>query len=990
MRARQMFSVRRFNDLMPFRVHEVLLVSAPYDAFILQEDAHLTEKLFFEYKEISLSTAPRFTHAVRSEEAFQLLEQRRFDLVLTMAGLADTELESFAERIRQRAPHLPIVALALDQQETGELERLADSGRLDGYFLWTGDNAVLLAVIKSVEDRRNVDHDVAKGNVRVILMLEDSAQYFSPFLGLLYRELMRQSFSLYAEGQSELYRRMYMKSRPKVLHARKFEDGLALFERYRNNVLAVISDIRLPQQGRVEPQAGLALARLVREHDPALPLVLQSADVQHREQAERLGALFLDKHSPALLAEIRRFLTLHLGFGDFIFRTPEGVEYDHARDLRELEEKLATVPEEILAYHASRNHISIWLMARSEFELAEELRNQKVSDFPSIAALRKHVLTVLRQDRERLHRGIVTDFEPERLAGECFCRIGSGSLGGKARGLAFLHQTLADLSPADFGGLPVRIPRTVVLAADLFSEFLETNHLREWALEQRTDAELAAAFERARLAQALVEQLREIVEQWEMPLAVRSSSVLEDSLYQPLAGVYLTIMLPNRHRDPEFRLQELCRAVKLIWASTFYERARRYLEATGNRVEQEQMAVIIQPVVGRRFGERYYPHFAGIAQSFNYYPFGPQRPEDGVVHLALGLGRQVVEGGQALRFSPRHPKVLPQLARPEPFLKHSQRSFWAVDLSRNTPFDRDNPLETLRQWDLKAAEVDGTLLPAGSVYCPQDDAIRDDLSLPGPRVVTFSNILKYKAIPLPQALIKLLEIAEEGMACPAEVEFAGDMGDWGAWPPGSASAGPTLYGLQMRPLQTRRRTVEQAVPRFEAEDLVCSTDTALGHGFFADLYDVVFVRRDHWKPELNRALVGELAKINEELVGEGRRYVLIGPGRWGTADEWLGIPVQWVHISGAKVIVEASPDGYWVDPSQGSHFLHNITAQGVGYLTLPPGETGGERSLDWEWLETRPIHCETATIRHVRLERPLRIWLDGRNRRAVIAKPAED
>ncbi|GAB4245895.1 MAG: PEP/pyruvate-binding domain-containing protein [Acidobacteriota bacterium] len=983
-----MFSVRRFNDLMPFRVHEVLLVSAPYDAFILQEDAHLTEKLFFEYKEISLSTAPRFTHAVKSEEAFRRMAERRFDLVLTMAGLADTDLEAFAERVRREAPGLPVVALALDQQETRELERLADAGLLDGYFLWTGDNAVLLAVIKSVEDRRNVDHDVAEGNVRVILMLEDSPQYFSPFLGLLYRELMRQSFSLYAEGQSELYRRMYMKSRPKVLHARKFEDGLALFERYRNNVLAVISDIGLPRGGRLEPEAGLVLARHVREHDPDLPLVLQSADAGHREQAEKLGALFLDKHSPALLGAIRQFLSLHLGFGDFIFRTPGGAEYDRARDLRELEEKLATVPEEILAYHASRNHISIWLMARSEFELAEELRKQRVTDFASIADMRRHVLTVLRQNRERLHRGIVTDFEPERLAGECFCRIGSGPLGGKARGLAFLYQALADLGPADFGGLPVRIPPTVVLAADLFGAFLEANHLREWALKDRTDAELAGAFERARLAEDLVEQLREIVERWEMPLAVRSSSVLEDSLYQPLAGIYLTIMLPNRHRDPEFRLQELCRAVKLVWASTFYGRARKYLEATENRVEQEQMAVIIQPVVGRRFGARYYPHFAGVAQSFNYYPFGPQRPEDGVVHLALGLGRQVVDGGQALRFSPRHPKVLPQLARPEPFLKHSQRNFWAVDLSKDTPFDRDNPLDTLRQWDLKAAEEDGTLPAAGSVYCPQDDAIRDDLSLPGPRIVTFNNILKYKAIPLPQALIKLLEIAEEGMACPAEVEFACDMGDWGTWPRAKSSTGPTLYVLQMRPLQTRRRIVEQAAPQFQVEDLVCSTDTALGHGYFSDLCDVVFVRRERWKPELNRSVVGELARINEELVAEKRHYVLIGPGRWGSADEWLGIPVQWVHISGAKVIVEASPDGYWVDPSQGSHFFHNITAQGVGYLTLPPGETSSERFLDWEWLESRPVHCQTETVRHVRLEKPLRVWLDGRNRRGLIAKPA--
>jgi len=816
---------------MPFRVREVLLVSSPYDAFVLQEDGHLTENLFFQYREIKLSSAPRFTQADTGEEAIRFLQERHFDLIVTMSSLVDTDINAFGLRVKDLWPDLPVVLLALDRIELNKMRHTIDPEVIDGWFLWSGDNRILLAIIKYIEDGKNVDHDIANANVRVIIMIEDSPRFYSSFLGVLYRELVSQSGSLYSEGLSELYRRTYMKSRPKILHARSYEEGVELFWRYRENVLAVICDVGIPRGGQLDSSAGLDFARFARQHDPYLPLLMQSAEPNIRGQAEEIDALFVDKSSHSLLAEIRLFLSRGLGFGDFIFRTAEGEELDRAKDLRELEEKLAMISPEVLTYHAARNHISIWLMARSKFELAEELRPKKVTDFASIEDCRQHLIRSLKESRERGHRGVISDFDMDRFEHDRFSRIGDGYMGGKARGIAFLYQTLSETSLTASSELQVRVPQSIVITTDEFDSFLENNELKELVFTSDDDQEISGAFLKGQLSGDLVDKLTLIVERLEGPLAVRSSSLLEDSMHQPFAGIYLTFLIPNNHPDKKQRLKDVCDAIRLVYASTFFQNAKSYLRATGNRIEEEKMGVIIQRVVGSRWNGRFYPDFSGLAQSYNYYPIGPQRPEDGIVHLALGLGRLVVEGGLALRFSPKHPKVIPQFATPKSLLNYSQRGFWAIDMERESCDTGDDLFSTLQFYDLKAAEEDGSMRLAGSVYSPEDERVRDDMSLPGPRVVTFSNILKHKVIPLHRTVSEVLELGRAGLGCAVELEFACDMG--------RTNTKPTLFLLQVRPLASRSGANDFSEIEYSRSDTLCSSKGSLGHGEIREICDIV-------------------------------------------------------------------------------------------------------------------------------------------------------
>jgi len=984
----------RLRNLMPYRVTEVLLVSSPYDAFILEQDGQLTEQVFREYRDLSLPAAPRFTHATTGEAAMGLLEERHFDLVLTMTSLADMDVNAFGRRVKARRAEQPVVLLALDRRALHDLRRTIDRTAIDGAFLWNGDSKILLALIKYVEDRKNVDHDIAHG-VRVIVVVEDSARYYSAFLGLLYKELVKQAQALYAGGVNEFLRQMYMSSRPKILLATSYEDGAALLDRYRESLLSLISDVRVPRGDELDPTAGLGLVRLARRVDDELPVLLQSADSEHATAAKEIGTAFLDKSSPGLLGELRDFLTHSLGFGDFVFRTADGGgEIARARGLGELEEKLAEVPDESIVYHARHNHFSIWLMARSEFELAERIRPQKISDFDTLAELRAYLVQVLREGRRATHRGVISDFRRHDDVAESFTRLGMGSVGGKARGIAFLNLRLADMSPADFGGLTVRLPRTAVIATEAFDRFLDENELRKLALAGGDDREIRRRFLAGRLPGKVTDDLRFLLGRLEGPLAVRSSSLLEDSMHQPLAGIYSTLMLPNSAAAVGERLRQVADAVKLVYASTFLDNARSYLETTGNRIEEEKMAVIVQELVGRRHGPRFYPTFSGVAQSYNFYPIGPQKPEEGIVHLALGLGRQVVDGGQALRFSPRHPEVLPQLDKPKVFLDRSQRGFWALDMSQDCCDPEADLYSSVRWYELDDAEEDGTLQVVGSVYSADDRRIRDDLSHDGPRLVTFNNVLRHKAIPLATAISKLLEVGKEGLGCAVEIELACEMGDWGRF----AEAGrerqePELHLLQIRPFAGHGWSTVGVPVELDPEDLLCASAHALGHGVERNVRDVVYVRADRWRAGDNRAIAEEVDGINRELRKLERPYLLIGPGRWGTADEWLGIPVRWSQISNVKVIVEASPAGYEVEPSQGTHFFQNITSLEIGYLALAPGapeKPDGDEHLDRQWLDAQPARAETDHLRWLELEEPLTVVLDGRHRRGVIALPGAE
>jgi len=986
---------RKFNDLMPHRVREVLLVSSPYDAFIMQEEGHLTEQIFLEYKDLNLSSAPRFTHVTTAEEALRMLEERRFDIVLAMNRMGGMDLQSFGRTVKEMRPGKPVVVLAFDHAEIEWMTNLVNPDCIDAVFMWNGDAKILLAIIKHIEDRQNVDHDIGIANIRVILVVEDSVRFYSSFLAALYPELMKQSRALFAEGSNRLHKLVRMRTRPKILHATSYEQALALAEKYRDNLLALISDVGFRRAGRHDETAGLLLMRKIRQGSPDIPILLQSFDEKNAALAFLEGVLFLNKNSPSLLHDIRRFLTDYLGFGDFIFRLPDGREVARASDVYELEKCIAGVPAESLEFHTSRNHVSNWLMARSEFELAQKLQPKSVGDFPTVEDVRQYLLRELRILRKVGSRGVIADFsrhefDPDAL----FQRLGQGSIGGKARGLAFLNTLLTD-EPHNgrLAGMSVRVPQSFAIATDYFDQFMEQNNLAALAYRSEDDDEIARRFYAASLPEQLRSDLEMILGHVHCPLAVRSSSLLEDDMIHPFAGIYRTVMIPNNGEDRRARLENLSRAIKLVYASAFFRNAKAYVENTAHRVEEEKMAVVVQRLVGKDFGRRFYPHLSGVAHSYNYYPVGPQQPEDGVVQVALGLGRIVVDGGQALRFCPRYPNVTPQFATPELAVKNSQRIFYALDLADGEVTPDFNLAGNLKPHELRDALDDGSLQLVGSVYDPHDNTIKESPYAQGAWVITFNNILKHQSLPLAGALMELMRLGELGLGTAVELEFAVDLGDYGRrdlLP--KADHEPTLYALQLRPIVTQAAQTDQQLNGFDPAALVCRSTQALGQGHFENLFDVVYVKNAAFNPARNPQIARQVGEFNETLRRAQRHYILIGPGRWGSADHWLGIPVQWSQISGARLIIEASPSGYDVEPSQGSHFFHNITSLRIGYFTVPPGARPDDRSqgnfVDWSWLDAQPAVQETEYLRHVRLNSPLVAMVDGRKGLGVIARAA--
>ncbi|MCK5797474.1 MAG: histidine kinase, partial [Deltaproteobacteria bacterium] len=794
----------RFHRLMPHRVREVLLVSSLYDAFILEEDGHLSARVFQEYSNLDLSQAPRITHASCGEEAMDLLAERHFDMVIAMVHLADTDVGALARQIKVLYERLPVVVFAFSEMELAAYQSELATPDIDRVFVWSGDTRMLVAAIKLIEDQQNVDPDIRSAGVRVIIVVEDSVARYSSFLSLFYVELLHQASSLIAEGLNDLHKRLRMRARPRIILATTFEEALAAYRKYQRYVFAVISDVRFPREGREDPEAGFDLTRIIHADDPDVPILLQSAEPGLVERAELLGVSCAQKNSPNLARQIRWFLKEGLGFGDFVFRLPDRTEVGRARDVYEMERQLQHVPAASIAYHASRHHFSLWLMARSMLRLAERLRPRHVEDFEDVEAMRHHLLTVLGEARKREREGAITDFSAQiDETNTPFVRVGTGSIGGKGRGIAFVNSIIVRQGLGEsFDGLDVRIPRTVAIGTDEFDHFIEDNDLGDLE-DLDDDSEVLRRFLAGRLPDDLIRDLK-MACLWEMkgPLAVRSSSLLEDSQLHPFAGIYTTYMLPNNHPDPSVRLRELQNAIKAVYASTYSHEARSYAKTTGP-VEDEKMGVLIQESIGQHHGDRFYPSFSGVALSFNYYPFGAQRAEEGICALALGYGQMIVGGGDMLQFSPSTPQVLPQFPTAKHFLKYSQRKFYALDMSRTTVDFFAGEENSLLSLDIRDAEEDGTLAPLASVYRANDDVLRDSLRERGPRVVTFNNILKWEAIPLSAALRELLEVMRQGIGKAVEIEFAVDMGDWGRSPEADKTPRkPCLYLLQVRPQST--------------------------------------------------------------------------------------------------------------------------------------------------------------------------------------------
>ncbi len=967
------------EGLMGFRIREVLLVASDYDSYILEEDGQLAESLDVEFYQLKLSWSPRITTVPTAEEALNIIQVRHFDLVITMSRLGGVEVSEFSLSMKRIRPDIPIVLLADNPLEASRVKEMGPESGIDQAFVWRGDVGVFLAIVKYIEDRSNVHRDTGVAGVRIVLLIENSVRFYSSYLPLLYSEVMKQTNSLMADGVNTAQRLRRMKARAKILLAETFEEGWEVFEEYRNSILGVITDARFPREGQSDPQAGLEFVRRARAVDEDLPALVQSSDERIALGAAMLGASFVNKRSPRLLDEVRRFLSESLGFGDFIFRMPDGGELVRAHDLDEMPKVLASIPDESVLYHATRNHFSNWCMARTEFELAKALRPSRVEDFEDADDLRKHLIATFKQARSAARRGVIADYS--RFTDEpvfAFARIGSGSLGGKGRGLGFIQSALPRENLEE--AIPearVFVPPTSVLGTEVFDEFLHQNRLLSIALEETSDERIAKAFLDASLPRNILDDLMHFVRISKYPLAVRSSSLLEDSHEQPFAGIYQTYMIPNNDPDPAVRLARLHSAIKLVYASTFFQNARSYLASTPFRMEEEKMGVLLQKIVGRRHDHYFYPDISGVARSQNFYPVLDMKQEDGVAAMALGLGRTVVEGKKAIRFSPARPGLLPQFSDTNSFLENSQREFYAMDIDAKKELGIEES-GTLALLGLDVAEEHGTLQAVGSVYSADNDAVYDGISRPGVRMVTFRRFLTSKDFPLARILAQLLEVAARRMACPIEMEFAVNLKP-------EDGGKPEVAIVQVRPMSARDVSTVYEIPDEGDDALICSSDNALGNGRIQDIHDIVYVVPERFDRKRTPQIASEVGKVNQELVQEDRNYLLIGPGRWGTADRWLGVPVQWSDISGARAIVETGLSEVPVTPSEGTHFFQNLTSFGIGYFHVHGDE---ERSrVDFDWLSSLPAVKESEFVRHVRLDGALEMWVDGRSRRGVILRP---
>lgn len=981
-----------FHDLMTYRVREILLVSSFYDAFVLEEDGGLSERIFSEYIEMNLRYIPRITRVSNAEEAFEALKEYSYDLVITMTRLADMNLVEFGRQVKELKPGMPIILLTYEWVTVDLLIRLRETKAIDKVFYWTGDTRILLAIIKYIEDLKNVDRD-AKLGVRVILIIEDSPKYYSQFLPIIYTEIMTQTRLLISEGVNDLHRLLRMRARPKILMAETYEDGMKLYKKYKKKLLGVISDVRYPRKNKIDDEAGFRLSRKMRREIPDLPFLLQSSNQDNRDIAYKNGLDFLNKSSDNLLHELHTFVLNNFGFGDFVFKDAQGHEIGHARTIQEFEDMIRLVPEESIVYHSCRNHISIWFRARTEFEVAEKLRPKKVEDYNSVDALRKDILREIQMLRERNQSGVIADFKTANFDYQnSFVRIGTGSLGGKARGIAFINALLTKTNLAEkFDNVVIETPRTFVVCSEVFEEFVHSNDLQGFAMEEIRNDLIARRFTKAELPERIINDLKILAREVTYPLAVRSSSLLEDSQMLPFAGLYSTYMLPNNNPDYKKRLKQLCRAIKLVFASVFYKSPKEYVKNTYFRIEEEKMAVIIQQVVGRQYNDKFYPVISGIAQSYNYYPISYMEPDDGVVQLALGLGAVVVEGAQTYRFSPKYPQMNPPYSSAVEFMRKSQNYFYAINMSNPNLRVINNEKFSLNRCELNDAEADGTLFFVASTFSGQDNAIRDTISINGPRVLTFANMLKYNVFPLPEILEEILKIGRQAFGAHIEMEFAVNLYK-------EKHKKPEFYLLQIRPMVVGKEDVEVTVDDIAPEQIFCSSHRAMGSGVFSDIRDIIAVDPETFDAAKSRIIAMEVGELNRKLVEKKRKCVLIGFGRWGTSDPWLGIPVEWYQISSAQVIIESNLDNFKIEPSQGSHFFHNLTSLGLGYFHIKDDHIKNAKDakdakdancnyIDWEWLkQLKPVH-QTGFVKHYRLKKPLTARINARVSRGVILKP---
>lgn len=978
------FDDTAFINLMKKRIYNVLLIASNYDSFVLEGDGRIDEQIFNEYVSLSLRYPPQFIQVPSEKEALKVLKEQNIDLIITMLGMGKSEAFDQAKRIKALYPSIPIVVLTSFSREVSITIANEDHSAIDYVFSWLGNADILLAIIKLIEDKMNAEHDIQDVGVMAILLVEDSKRFYSSYLPNIYKIIFKQSKSFMTEGLNEHQMMLRMRGRPKILLATTYEEAIFYYEKYKNNLLGIITDTSYPRNGEQDKMAGFRLVDKVKRDDEFMPILMQSSDLDNQPIAREKRVGFIHKLSKTLSIELRNFVMNYFAFGDFQFVDPETrKEITRATDLKSLQQKIFEVPDASLEYHVYRNHVSKWLNARALFPLAELFKDLRPDDFNDLDEIRRFVFDAIATFRLNKARGIIAEFNRDSFDEYLsFTRVGQGSIGGKARGLAFLDSLIKRNRLLDkWPDVVVSIPRTVVLGADIFDEFMEDNNLYKIALSNIPDEEILEHFTSARLPFRLHEDLYTFITVVKKPIAVRSSSLLEDSYYQPFAGIYSTYMVPNFIDDERLTIENLSNAIKSVYASAFYHDSKSYMMATSNIIDEEKMAIVLQEVTGSPYGDRFYPTLSGVARSINFYPIAPEKPEDGIANIALGLGKFIVDGGLTLRFSPRYPRKVLQLSVPELALKETQKSFYALDLRPGAFTPTTDDSSNLLHLNVAEAEPDGSLRNIASTFDFETNMLREGMLSKGKRIITFSNILTHKIFPLAEILSTLLETGQKEMSKPIEIEFAVEL---------SRKKGePSLFNvLQIRPIVDSREAIDVQLEEVKEEDTLIFANHALGNGIIRDVYDIVYVKPESFNPSENKHNAELIGKINDKFIEEKRSYVLVGPGRWGSSDHWLGIPVKWPQISAARLIVESGLEHYRIDPSQGTHFFQNLTSFRVGYFTINPFINDGHYNLDF--LAEQPAFYEDNVIRHVRFTKPLVIMIDGKKNLGLVMKPDKD
>lgn len=969
-----------FQNLMQRRIHNVLLIASPYDAFMMEEDGRVEEQLYFEYTSLNLSSPPRVNQASSYAEAYECLESKHYDLIIAMPGMDIGETFREAKNIKERYTGIPFVVLTPFSREVSRRLSNEDFSGVDYVFSWLGNVDLLLAIIKLLEDKMNADNDVLEVGLQTILLVEDSIRFYSSVLPHLYKFLLKQSLTFSTEALNEHEQMLRMRGRPKVMLARTYEEAEALYSKYQDKILGIISDISFNHNGEKDKSAGIRLAKYIKEKDPYVPIILESSESENAVLADKLGVSFIDKNSKKFPVDLGNAIYNNFGFGALIIRNPQtGEEVMRINNLKDFQYKVFDIPAESLLYHASRNDISRWLYSRAIFPIAEIIQAHRFRNIEEAPEVKKLFFNLIVKYRKMKNRGVVAIFKKERFDHYSnFARIGQGSLGGKGRGLAFIDSIIKKYPICDnFGGATLSIPRTIVLCTDIFDEFMEENNLYPTALSDIPDEQILSAFLEANLPRYLKEDFFALFEVVDKPLAIRSSSLLEDSHYQPFAGIYSTYMIP-RLNDKYEMMRLLCDAIKSVYASVFFADSKAYMTATSNLIDQEKMAIIIQEVVGEEHDGCYYPSFSGVGRSLNYYPINDEQPEDGVAEIAVGLGKYIVDGGLALRFSPRHPDKVLQTSTLDLALRDTQTQFYALNMSDMTDKFSTNDGDNIKHIRIQDAAKNGSLKYMVSTYDPQDQIIRDSDYGAGRKVVTFTNVLSHKVFPLAEVVDFMLSEGEREMRRPVEIEFAGNINING-------DSKGSVYWLQIRPIVDRKEMLDEKIMETDNNGLILKSNTALGHGTMDNVRDVVYVKTKNFSSSNNQLIAREIEKINRTFTEKGDGYILIGPGRWGSSDPSLGIPVKWPHISSARLITEASLPNYRIEPSQGTHFFQNLTSFGVGYFTIDTRDN--DSVYDIAYLDNCPAAYESEFIRIVHFDNPLTISINGRSGLGIVVKP---